>query len=68
MTLIEIAMMCCASFRWPVIVMKQLHEKTGEKKCDDDNERRHGNNGNIVKRGDKKYIEKERKKVRKSGN
>jgi len=50
----------CASFRWPVIVVKQLQEKTG-KKCDD-NERRHGNNGNIVKRGNKKYIEKEREK------
>jgi len=28
MTVIEIAMLLyCASFRWPVIVMRQLHEK-----------------------------------------
>jgi hypothetical protein len=55
MTFVEIAMLLyCGSFRWPVIVMKQLREK----KTDVTRPRQEGN---IVKRGDKKKYNGKRK-------
>jgi hypothetical protein len=63
MTFVEIAMLLyCASFRWPVIVMKQLREKEEEEMTDVTRPRRLVATGEYRQERQKKYNEKGKEK------